>query len=747
MRGVMLLPNRQEYVMPLLNAFNEERVPKINRAFGVYMRPLSREEFIKFVGIGQKSKLHLEKFIHQKLLEALQETAARLRDRFADASEEERDRIEAWFQKMNHVDLEEVISEHLNPSHYPHLHDPNVLEESERVPVFLKRSPSDLLNLLAGLRSGYRVTLNLTGLDVTDVLELLYDCDGKIRRLELFNLKDWVAGKTKHIEAINRLQKAVNSQNPIALKQIILKIIESATANESQDSVAEASRVEKLTSILHDIVGFQAMYKGRPLRTRIGSDSTGRSPRFHGMGLAVIDSLPERVQRQIKRDSGENFKTLPVQIIAHKRRTFQACAKVASDIRTTRRLQPTVPFLSRLGCDYTDDWTVQGEATRLAEFGNLITLGGVQQAISNDLYLEPPSQKQKVRWPGWQYLNSHLRNFLKVLTGFIPAFVTFYLTKDWWLLAYFGAFIWFGITKLRNIVQSVLGGGGIRRSPLLRWNDFVSWSRVADSLLFTGFSVPLLDYLTKTVVLDRVFGVNTATHPVVLYSVMALVNGIYLSSHNAFRGLPKGAVIGNFFRSVLSIPIAVVFNMAAGALLTFNGVVGVDPILQKWAAIISKTASDVMAGIIEGLADRFDNIQIRFRDYRNKFSELFDIYARLELLFPENPALAIFDRPEEFRKKANAEARDLEKIISIHALDLLYFWMYQPRAQSAFLRLLETLNEEERYILITSQFTLLRQKDISQMFIDGVIGQDFAKSLAFYLSRYPEYLRMLKKLT
>ena len=66
-----------------------------------------------------------------------------------------------------------------------------------------------------------------------------------------------------------------------------------------------------------------------------------------------------------------------------------------------------------------------------------------------------------------------------------PAFLTFALTKDWWVLAYLGAFIWFGITGLRNILQSVLGGGGFRRSRLLNWNDYISWTRITDSLLFT----------------------------------------------------------------------------------------------------------------------------------------------------------------------------------------------------------------------------------------------------------------------
>ena len=31
------------------------------------------------------------------------------------------------------------------------------------------------------------------------------------------------------------------------------------------------------------------------------------------------------------------------------------------------------------------------------------------------------------------------------------------------------------------------------------------------------------------------------------------------------------------------------------------------------------------------------------------------------------------------------------------------------------------------------------------MFIDGIIGSDFAKALSFYLSRHPEYLEAMKR--
>jgi len=220
---------------------------------------------------------------------------------------------------------------------------------------------------------------------------------------------------------------------------------------------------------------------------------------------------------------------------------------------------------------------------------------------------------------------------------------------------------------------------------------------------------------------------------------------VYLSSHNAFRGLPKAAIFGNFFRSIMSIPIAILINFVAGSIMTVYGAEAAAGILQKWAAIISKTASDIVAGIIEGTADRYANIRTRFREYRKKLSDLMAIYAQIELLFPETKTLELLENTAKIQEKANAEAQVMEKIICIHALDALYFWMYQPRARSAISHLMNSISEEERHIWVTSQFTLLRQKEISQMFINGVLGPDFARALSFYLSRYPEYLEDMKR--
>ncbi len=735
---------QQAYVMAILEAFNAVHLKHINDHYDLALGPLDPKEFLAFVGMGQRSILHLEAFVRQKMLTALQIKAAALREDYPTADATTREEIARWFEAWNDRDLEALAADYLTPSNNPGIPHPMQPKEEDQEPSLLTLTPRQLLERLAVLQAGYRITLNLTHLQVEDVLELIYDCDGMISRLEIFNLKDWATAQTAHIEAISRLQEAINEQNPIALKRIILEIM-ALVETAAEGNPEKRAQIEKLTYILHDIIGLQALYKGKPLKARIGSDSTGRTLRIHGMGLAVIESLPRRAWNRIKRDIGAGRAMIPMQIPVHKRQTLVPRREANAHPRPVHRLSAWLPGLRHLGHDRVVDWAVQGDAASMTTHGNLVTLGGVQKRVDNHLRLTPPTLEKTRPRLSWTYLNSNLRNCIKVLIGFIPAFATFALTKDWWLLAYCGAFIWFGITGLRNILQSVLGGGGLRRSPLLRWNAYVSWDRIADSLLFTGFSVPLLDFVAKTVILNHMFNINTTTQPVALYTFMALTNGIYLSSHNAFRGLPRGAVLGNFFRSIVSIPIAILFNLALGGLLTFAGVGASNLILQKWAAVISKAASDMVAGIIEGTADRFKNIQMRSREYRKKLAALFDIYAQLELLFPESRTLEILDKPVQYRKRANAEARDMEKIIFVHALDLLYFYMYQPRARSALLQLLSTLTEEERHILITAQMTLMRKREISQMFIDGVLGQDFARALSFYLSFYPGYLKTLKQ--
>jgi hypothetical protein len=458
------------------------------------------------------------------------------------------------------------------------------------------------------------------------------------------------------------------------------------------------------------------------------------------MGLVIQETVP-------KLDKGRDARSrerISVTATLYKRITYIPKTSFMHLANVSYRIMRMLPGGGQLGYVRIKDWVVQDYALHPGTRGNIALLGGIQKECNNGLVLE--EQKKKTKRTSFKYLNSGLKNVLKVLVGFIPAFLTFALTKDWWLLAYCGAFIWFGITGLRNIVQSVLGGGGFKRSPLLRWNSYVSWDRITDSLFFTGFSVPLLDYLVKSLLLDTTFGINTTTSPTILYTIMALANGLYITSHNLFRGLPKSAAFANFFRSILSIPLALAFNGIVGGILTFAQVGGVAMILQLWAAIISKAASDCVAGVIEGLADRGNNMRMRYLDYREKLNQLFETFSCLELQCPEVDLLEVLKSPKEFLCLISTQGKELENLLCVHALDFLHFWMYQPRSRSMLKRLMQNMSPDERRIFVGSQKILLRKREISQIFLDGLVGKNFSKPLAFYLDSSGEYLESLNRM-
>ena len=735
-----------QYVFNILNIFNERHRRQLNKTYGLDLEKLAKSDFRTFVGTGQASLLHLAEFISAHIYHGLKRKIPILRKQYQQARENERKEIEQQIEALNQLDSEKIFALYLHPKNNPDIPHHNRPQDGPDVPDTLKLSPCELVDRLAQLQPAYHITLNLSNLSAVDVAELLYDCEGRIDRLELFNLKDYADGKTEQIAAINELQLAINRGNIIELKRLLADLLEKLkTATDDIDDV-DNERVRAVTNILHDIATLKDSYVMRPLKARIGSDSTGRSARLHGMGLVLKETLPQRAQREIERGVDPDRQVIPVNMAAFGRTTLIPRDGATPRSQMLYRILNRISVIKLLTVTRHKDWVVKEDSLHLGFPGNIATLGGIKQNLFPQISLTSSSREPQPPKISLKYLNRNLKNTLKALIGFVPAFATFALTKDWWLLAYFGAFIWFGITGVRNIIQSMLGGGGIRRSPLLRINDVLQWERIADSLLFTGFSVPLLDYLVKTVLLDRLFGVTTTTNPVLLYAIMGLVNGIYLSSHNAFRGLPKGAVFGNLFRSILSIPVAIGINVAIGGLLSLAGFAGVENILQKWAAVISKAASDFVAGIIEGAADRYQNIQVRLRDYKLKLAQLFEAYTELEVRFPESEVTELLKTPEKFGDIRNEEVRDLQKIITVNGLDLLYFWMYQPRAREALTAQLKKLSPLERDIFLASQTVLRKQREITLLFADGLVGEKFSKALSFYLDHSKNYLAAIRKL-
>jgi len=773
---------QQKYVFQVLEAFNSRHRHDFASEHGLQTGELSKEDFINSVGTGQPSLLHLAKYIHTLLYPQMNEEARLLRQRYETASPQERREFDSRLHALNAISHEMLINKYLKPCRNPEITDPNVPRDNDPdVPPLLLCTPPELLDRLSALHSGSHFTLSLSNLSIQDTLELLYDCKGKLTHIEAYNLKDASHGMAAGRAAggglsgeavaiinpertygfINALQKALNEDNVIVLKRTIRDIIwdfeetrgqlercletskESTTGNRSDRQAQEIElaamnqRKEKLLNILYNIEIFHTYYKKRNLGSRVGSGSTGQSEYQYGMGLVVLDTLPPRARKEAMQEVRSNRrKCLPItaRMIDHRH-----SRSTGLESTLLARMLNYIPRMRRTGSTEWRDWSLEAIELHPGSEGNVVTLGGLRHSGENTIKMDNALTEEQIGDP-LKYMNTGLKNMLKVVVGFIPAFLTFSLTKDWWVLAYLGAFIWFGVTGMRNIIQSVLGGGGLKRSPLLQWNSFISWSRIADSLLYTGFSVPLLDFLVKSQLLDNTFGVTTSTNPVLLYSAMGLANGVYISTHNIFRGLPKNAAVGNFFRSILSIPLAILFNTIIASVLHSAMVQGVEEVLQKWAAVISNLASDCVAAVIEGLADRQTNIRIRLADYKAKMALLFALFARLELLFPEEDVLEILESPKIFMETINYEARDLEKAFIVTALDLMYFWMYQPRARKALQEIVKDMSTEEWLILYRSQRILKRYKEISQIFVDGLVGKYFSRALAFYLERYEEYL-------
>lgn len=728
--GKALSEHKTRRLIQRLEHFNETELPGINEAFGVDVPPLGRESFLRFVGVGQASELHLAELIHHALLPHFEERLERVRGELGAATRAERNRARKLVAAMDRLVPEAIVERHLRWK-----------PGEEAAPTPLGASVPEILETVEQAPRGSRVILNPSNLSASEVLEVLYEGQGRITHIEVFNAKDWAEGRTEHREAIDRVRRVLNGGNVAEGKALVQELLTEVEGAELEDREA---RVERLRQMLQDMPRFQGFYRYGHLKSRLGSDSAGRSRHSRGMGLVVVPSLPRRARRRARREG----RMLPVATTPQLQVTWTQRRSPRPWVDRLHGVVRRLPLLHPLGYRGERRWIPEPNSTCLCERGNIASLGGLTEETSNGLSLEPDGPGGGTPRP-LRHLSTPLVNLLKVLIGFVPAFLTFYLTKSWWVLAYLGAVIWFGITGFRNIVQSVLGGGGLLRSPLLRWGDFISWGRVADSLLFTGFSVPLLDYLVKTVILDRGLHITTATSPILLYTVIALANGTYIFSHNVFRGLPAAAAVGNFFRTVLSIPLAVGLNSGIAELLHLAGVPPAEALamLQIWAAVISKAASDVVAGVIEGLADRGVNLALRAVDYEDKRRQMQDLHGRLALLFPDEvDVAALLDDPKRLLTRLKEkEAEEEARCLAIHGLDFMYFWMLQPRGRYTFRRLLRLTPPAERRFILRAQRILERKRRLSEMLIAGLVGKQFDRALAFFLARSASYLAQVRR--
>jgi hypothetical protein len=295
-----------------------------------------------------------------------------------------------------------------------------------------------------------------------------------------------------------------------------------------------------------------ATFSQRHLRPSCGSDYIGGHPDVPGMGFVSSIALSKRILRTAKRNG---HGALPESIAR---------------------------LLLAKG----------GDTTSLPEDAQVLFVSKRQHADVNELLTEAaPARVTPLQF--WRYLNPTIRLAVKAMIAFVPAYL---MVGPWY------ASLWLGITAFRNIMADVISSSGMLVRAWTLTN--VDRDNLGNSILWTGFSVPILTLANH--------GFNLAApelglvegeflHKLVRFWVIAFANGLYISSHNRLRGFPASVIRVNFFRTVLSWPLATLASYGMGPL-------GIPPIVQ------SKIWSDVVAGLIEGTGKYTRRIRLRERD-------------------------------------------------------------------------------------------------------------------------------------
>lgn len=726
-RGREVLGWKKERVLRDLAIWNEKIRQKIADQWGGDIPELTAEEFLQSVGKGQPGIQHLAEAIHKHIFPYAKQYAEKLSQR---DDEEARSKLKA----LELLGADVIEEEWLSHEKHPELLDLSAPDDPEKMPELLRLSPMELVRELQDLNPGYRLVLGAAGLSVEDVTEFLADCNGAVTHLEIFNMKGWLNHQLTDLIPIGDFQRSLNLGLGPRIKQMVRQM------GRRFEKEGNEERAAKFHEILRNVPKLWEHYRHSPLKSRLGTSSGGK--RSYGMGLVLTETLPLRALKELKRKQQSDL-SIPICSPVEECEIFRN-PENPSFWQWLATYFRRIPGLSHLGMEKHSEWKTASEYCRICSNGNIANLGGLNQGVTNN-FVESRNNTSK-KYLSLAYLNTKISNWFKVLVGFIPAFFSFIYTQDWWFLAYFGTFIWFGITGIRNVIQMVLAAKGFSRGTMIHWKDQVSISRLCDSLMYTGISVLLLEVMVRVWLLEDGFGLTVENDSTIVFAVLHIVNGFYICAHNVFRGFPKEAAIGNFFRSGLAIPVSSLYDYLLFQLLLVLGIANPEIYLVPSAAVISKMASDTVAAIIEGYADSQVNLRMRRWDYKSKIANVFACYTRLELLFPQEDALIKMARQGGLKGHGGARGRELEKAFIINALDLMYFWYYQPRAQDAFKKMIINMPDADKNVLARAQLVLIREREISQMLVDGLLGRNFSSALAFFLDKHRQYLHIITKL-
>ena len=282
----------------------------------------------------------------------------------------------------------------------------------------------------------------------------------------------------------------------------------------------------------------------------------------------------------------------------------------------------------------------------------------------------------------WRYLNVNLKCLILAGIGFIPAYC---------MLGWQFALLWFVLTGSRNAIVDLISLSGFVPKT---WSlKSIDKENLCTSLFFTGFSVPIMTLAKHGFDLGWTY-MGWEKEFVYTFSkfwCIALANGLYLASHNTLRGFEKSAVRGNFFRNVLSWPLATMFSYFCGSVG-----VAIPDVVQ------AKICSEVVGGVIEGTTKHL-------KQNRLAVKSLFEV---LRQVLSSDRFVAMIAR-----------------------IDILYFWSKYPQGRRALTAFMDASQSERMLKREKDRALIPARRTIYQAFTTEGSLEDLTSGI---LSSYPE---------
>ena len=359
---------RKQTVSKILEAFNQEHLPKINEGYSPgspeFCQPIRWSDLEAIVLDGQASRIHLGELLFLKLksifykrvlFEKAQYELARYRYLRKELSGLEFNIVKTRYQKVRE-DYTSLSPVALGQKYI----DGGTREDYDS---FFK-SEEEILPILAGIE-GSVVYIHPLEAGLEKAIQTILGHHRGISHVESFNMQDSFKRNPNDLRLFNTFISALNTGNPQELK-----------ANLKQLDIALPDEHAAEQALSH--------YQKKPLIPLCGSDSTGRDPTIPGMGFIS----PGRIPKKMRRSYEKSHYTLPLPI-------------------------------SKLILKYLRNGSPTGEVPG----DTILSMGKTVEAFYNPVGDEEESER-----PGiariWRYLNPFLKMVIRVGVSFPFAYFT-----------------------------------------------------------------------------------------------------------------------------------------------------------------------------------------------------------------------------------------------------------------------------------------------------------------------------------